>query len=99
MKNKLTFTDEFGIGHHIGFTEGHYLNNNLAIKAIDCDMGEPYCMVSVNISKLAENEFCYDMNNNGEKLYNSMIRRGFIEPTGKYKFSGFCTYPVCKWIN
>lgn len=97
MKNKLTFTDEFGIIRHLDFVEHRYMNNNLAIQAIDCDTDEPYCMVSINIDKLPDNEFCYDLNNNGEKLYKSMIQHGFIEHTGGYCFSGFCVYPVCKW--
>ena len=100
MKNKFTFTDEFGVKNYLRFVERHYLNNNLAIEAVDYDTGKPYCMVSVNLDELHDPSlFCYDMNNNGLALYYALIKAGLMENTGAIKVSGYCLYPVCRWIG
>ena len=95
---KLTFKDEFGVKHNLRFVEHLYLNNNLAIEAVDLDDGETYCMVSVNIEELYDPSlFCYDINNNGTALYYALIDAGLMKNTGDIKTSGYCVYPVCKW--
>lgn len=78
-------------------TNKYVLFNNLAVLA---DYGEePYCDISVNICKLPKRQFCYDLNNNGEKLLEELIAAGLVERLELSIQSGFGTYPVCKWLG
>ena len=99
----MKFKDEFENEENLHFeTDTYEDNNNLAIIAI-CEDGAPYCTVSVNIARLPHPYFCYDMNNNGGELYRKLIKEGYMEEARvnghSMMFSGFCIYPICKWLG
>lgn len=54
----------------------------------------PYCDITVNITKLPDNQACIDVNNLGDYICDWLIENKLAKPTNKVARSGFCTYPI-----
>jgi hypothetical protein len=80
--------------------KGNYSNNgNLALGLVH-ECGEPICNISTNIIPLvSETEFCANINNINETLWNDIIASGLFQPTGDTVQSGFCEYPIYKLVE
>lgn len=93
MKVK-TFCGEYDVT----MQKTQYSNNgNLAIELIDKEDGCPFATLTVNLNKLPNNNLAYVDTNNcpwGEKF---IKENGLGEPTGKYGYSGYCSYPLYKF--
>lgn len=70
-----------------------YQNNRLA--CILKQDNEIYTVLTVNIDEDIQNEYCsyIDVNNNGDYALEWLERNNFGKWTGRFGFSGFCTYP------
>lgn len=79
--------------YDLSFIVTEYENNKNAAILVMCEDG-PYCTLTTNINKLAKEQACYDMNNNGPEFYHWLISNKFISPTGLVVHSGWCEYPI-----
>ena len=71
-------------------------NGRLALMLVDTEYGEMYSVVTVNIpDEDILNERCsyIDTNNGGDYAFEWLERHGFGKWTGRFGFSGYCTYP------
>ena len=80
--------------------KGMYCNNgNLSLSLVH-ECGEPICYISSNIIPLvSSNEFCANIFNISEILWNDIMASGIFEPTGETVQSGYCEYPIYKLIK
>ena len=77
----------------------HTNNGNLHVK-LEHECGEPIAYISTNIIPLAgKDEFCANIFNIGQDLWNEIMASGFFKPTGGTVQSGFCEYPIYKLIR
>lgn len=73
----------------------NYTNNNTALELV-CDDGTPLAIITVNLGDLLENDMAYIDTNNCSWVEDFLIDNDFGLPTGEYKASGFCIYPLYK---
>ena len=70
-----------------------YSNNNTAIELV-CEDGKQLAIITVNLGDLLERNMAYIDTNNCPWAENFLIDNDFGLPTGEYKVSGFCIYPL-----
>lgn len=74
----------------------NYQNDNLAI-ALETDIGEPFTRLTVNLEKLYEDDEAYIDTNNFPAAEELIEKYDLGKFTGRYGYSGFCTYPLYKF--
>ena len=76
-------------------------NGRYALQAYDD--GEPYAVLTVNIeaydTDFPNAKFMFLDTNNVPGIKKSLLDAGLIEDTGLKVQSGFCTYPVVRWLR
>lgn len=73
---------------------GNYsVNDNIALTLI-CDDGVPLATITVNLGYKLLSNFAYLDTNNCSWVEDMMKEHKFGRPTGQYKESGFCEYPL-----
>ena len=92
----------WGCEYEVKAEKTQYMNGNLAIQLMcyddEYDFWEPYGNLTVNFDEKLPDGYAYvDTNNmpNAEqfiKKYNLGVHQG------KYKYSGFCAYPLYKFF-
>ena len=70
-------------------------NNNTALELV-CEDGVPLAIITKNLEDLLENNMAYIDTNNCPWAEDFLIDNDFGLPTGEYKASGFCNYPLYK---
>ena len=70
-----------------------YSNNNTALELV-CEDGIPLAVITVNLGDLLERNMAYIDTNNCSWAEDFLIDNNFGIPTGEYKSSGFCVYPL-----
>ena len=70
-----------------------YSNNNTALELVYED-GTPLTIITVNLGDLLEKNMVYIDTNNCSWAEDFLVDNGFGLPTGEYKASGFCIYPL-----
>ena len=70
-----------------------YSNNNTALELV-CEDGTPLAIITVNLGDLLERNMAYIDTNNCPWAENFLVDNDFGLPTGEYKVSGFCIYPL-----
>ena len=88
----------WGTNHPISFYLDNYAeNDNLYVGLITTEDGyaEPWSDLTVNLGdKLPANCAYIDTNNNGQQIVEWLMKNNLGKPTGRYGFSGFCSYPL-----
>ena len=101
---KTLKVDCYGEQFDVAFHKDTYANNNATyIGALVIENGmvdDHYGDVTTNIpgTSLKENEVILDTNNSGS-LINTMMSAGLLKDTGRFAFSGWCTYPIATVNN
>ena len=69
----------------------------IAENSEDAFMGEPFCMVTVNIPgvELKENEVLAKTWSENEQIYKELVAKGFLKPTGVVAQTGHTFAAVC----
>ena len=70
-----------------------YSNNNTALELV-CVDGIPLAVITVNLGDLLKKNMAYIDTNNCPWAEDFLIDNDFGTPTGEYKASGFCVYPL-----
>ena len=70
-----------------------YSNNNTALELV-CEDGIPLAVITVNLGDLLKKNMAYIDTNNCPWAEDFLIDNDFGIPTGEYKASGFCVYPL-----
>ena len=70
-----------------------YSNNNTALELVWED-GIPLAIITVNLGDLLEKNMAYIDTNNCSWAEDFLVDNDFGIPTGEYKASGFCVYPL-----
>ena len=70
-----------------------YSNNNTALELV-CEDGIPLAVITVNLGDLLKRNMAYIDTNNCPWAENFLVDNDFGLPTGEYKVSGFCIYPL-----
>ena len=70
-----------------------YSNNNTALELV-CEDGTPLAIITVNLGGLLEKNMAYIDTNNCSWAEDFLVDNDFGLPTGEYKDSGFCIYPL-----
>ena len=77
----------------------HKNNDNLYVSLVH-ECGEPIADISKNIIPLiAKDEFCANIFNISESLWNDIMASGYFESTGENVASGYCDYPIYKLVK
>ena len=79
----------------IGINIGKYSRNNNTAISLDCNEGK-FATITVNFNENLDEDMAYLDTNNCPWVEDIMKKYGLGEPTGKYKQSGFCIYPLYK---
>ena len=93
--------NSYGTEYELSFRKGHYQNNNTLAVQIMCkeeneDWYEPFCTLTVNLEdgiQIQDNRAYIDTNN-CSWVEDFLVDNDFGIPTGEYKASGFCVYPL-----
>ena len=79
-----------------------YAHGGLAVQLMDVSDGEPYTTVSVCVRgvRLANNEFIFKTYSENEGLFESMLKAGIVEETGRSVELAFGDpQPICRLIK
>ncbi len=77
----------------------HMNNGNLYVSLVH-ECGESIADISKNIIPLiAKDEFCANIFNISESLWNDIMASGYFESTGENVVSGYCDYPIYKLVK
>ena len=79
----------------IGINIGKYSYNNNTAISLDCNEGA-FATITVNLDESLDEDMAYLDTNNCSWVEDIMEKYCLGEPTGKYKQSGFCIYPLYK---
>ena len=93
---KITlFGKTYNVTPHVN---GYCDNGSLAIRLL-CDNYEPFATLTVNLDESAScKEDCAFIDTNNCPWAGTFIRDNNLGvPTGRYGYSGFCTYPEYKF--
>lgn len=71
----------------------NYSNNNTALELV-CEDGIPLAVITVNLGDLLKKNMAYIDTNNCSWAEDFLVDNDFGLPTGEYKASGFCIYPL-----
>jgi len=77
---------------------GHYsYGNRLAVWMIDESDGETYATISVNLPDvpICDNYIFAKNYSENENIYNFLVEKGILIPTGGQVKSGFVSVPIC----
>lgn len=94
-------------GHyHIALRKSTYANNGtLYVEMVETTpkgkIKDYFDNLTVNlpISYANDKEQYIDTNNLGDKILSWLKDNGIAKPTGRYGYSGFCTYPLYKFTE
>ena len=70
-----------------------YSNNNTALELV-CEDGIQLAIITGNVEEILEKNMAYIDTNNCSWAEDFLVDNGFGLPTGEYKASGFCIYPL-----
>ena len=95
----------YGEEHTARFFKDNYQNNgNLFIGVLtwneEWKFWEAWSDLTVNIPpyvSMEKNVAYLDTNNGSRELFNVLFEKGYIVETGKYGFSGYCSYPLVEF--
>ena len=79
----------------IGINIGKYSRNNNTAISLDCNEGK-FATITVNFNENLDEGMAYLDTNNCSWVEDIMKKYCLGEPTGEYKQSGFCIYPLYK---
>ena len=79
----------------IGINIGKYSRNNNTAISLDCNEGK-CATITVNFNEKLDEGMAYLDTNNCSWVEDIMKKYCLGEPTGEYKQSGFCIYPLYK---
>ena len=97
MNNRITYTN-CSKSYDLELFHTTYANNgNLAIIAMIADTKEVYGNITTNISDMSSPLACID-ENNMPGIFEVLVEAGLAKYTGYTIESGYCTYPVARFV-
>ena len=102
----IRFKDKYETEYNIVFYKGRYMRGNGIYVCAYCEDEEyggysPYCDITINLMKpIQDGNYAFlDTNNADLELIDLMVEKGWIEKTGYFDFSGYCSYPLVKFTD
>lgn len=90
-------------GKKLDVTEAKYPSGRIALQATDHETGEPFDVLTVNIpaydKDFPESDMIYLNVNHVPGILDTLQKAGLVDNVYDYIWSGYCTYPVVRWIG
>ena len=92
----------WGMEYEVTINKTNYTNGNLAIQLMsydeEYDFWEPYGNLTVNFDEKLPDGYAYVDTNNMPSAERFIKENNLGVHQGKYKYSGFCAYPLYKFF-